>query len=165
MKTNSSLKKIGNWLIMCVWLGLFLSSCKEDEDPIMKLNKNRGVFTATINGQPWSADEVWVKYVFDGTHLDIEGSGRGYTLSIMLELDAEAKRYDYADSLIGLLDFSTEFIEDGGRNPRWTDGFLDIKEYTNDTLVATFDFETEKYSIENGVVSVTLKEKFGEPAK
>lgn len=164
-------KKNLSLLFLSAGLCLLLSSCgKDDEnDAVSKeqQDKNRGIFSAKIDGEPWAASKIEIVKNSETGFLWPYGIHEATGSSIMIQIQSPSLVTNFPF----VMEFGTEYsnnllrvdaiyhpsVQSDPQSSVNQSGTFTIFKLNSDSLVADFNFATETDTISDGKIKISLK--------
>ena len=137
---------------------VFSSSCKKEEVDPKGGQESSGIFTARLNGQLWTAGKIdKIKNTPTGgspsTQFNAYNDSDASVMVFTFEPDAEQKEY-----VVGTdISFAISYYQNVKKSSTLeysNHGKITITKYSADSLVATFNFDTDNYTATNGKIKI-----------
>jgi hypothetical protein len=149
------MKKLLLSLSVVAFLGTLVSCSKDDSGP-------SNVFTAEIDGDEFSADEIEGYFYSSDDEVEVYGytedDENGFVIYFSTDEVEEGETYDFSD-----LEISIAYFDEDDNVYFPVSGEMDVTTLTDSRFEATFEFDGEDFSSEeievtDGVVKSDLEE-------
>ena len=144
-------------IVLLVAMFALIISCKEEDgDPSKGNSGQEGIWTAQYNGQAWTGDTITKKVPTSGQGVIFNANGKDNSVIILGFSQLPAA----GDSLVipGTRSYFSYYPTNGSSTGMESgmEGYVLVKKYSADSLVARFEFKTSTRTFTKGVIKIKL---------